>query len=506
MNRVKDLTSGSLTQEVIDSANRAFVFMAPRKTPLAKSIQLKKLEGFKKVVNSLKSLRSSLKYCDDLQLQSIESIKLLSTQSGILINSLDTFISPVQASESLKSSSLIIQNILSVFNSDLTRSSFQSLLENLSNFDLIQEEINSGQINSDYKLQVVKAEQAMINELTRKMQKSLLDLEDTKELSLFRYGLDLIYRKKPGDYQGLLNNLMLYRKKRALVELMKVKKLGFVRYLQTLVRVTVNEQELLQAIIGDDGEMMVQEVFKGFFHELSTWCKPEFRSFNFFELFLCLDATEKVKNIPFVDAINKYCEDQIEINIKQTLTCISSYVIVNDTKAPLFFYIKVAELLYTQNSIKEPRVLENFSQVFTEILDKALGYFFDLSTIRSCVLALNTYELIFHTFHKFYAFSLSESIQELKNQIILLEVQRLFELIQGFSQDFSYNFLNFYYKILHSSVISTEIHQILSQPSQNFIKQGISNNLLHKISQKAIINHSNMLLNPSILNIILSYN
>lgn len=506
MNRLKDLSSTSLTQDLIASANEAYSLTASNKIPFHKSIQHKKLENYKKTLKSLQSLKASLNTCNTLQLQSIESIQTLSSHSTSLSTSLKSFISPILTCESLRSSSSIIQSILSYFNSNPSQCTFQSLLENLSNLDLIQEEISSGHLNADYKLKIVKAEQNMLNELTRKIQKSLLDMENTEKPSQLKYALDLINKKKPGDYQGILNNLIQYRKKKAFIEVNRVKKQDFVKFLEELVRITLREQQVLQVVLGNDAEGVNKEVFQGFYQEAFEWFRPELSSLNLFELFSCLDSLSAVKDLLYVNDIKTHFELQIEILTKQTLNNISSLSMINDSRIPYYFHIKVAELLLTQNSIKNSAVFEYFSQVLIEVLDKSLGYFFDLSTIRSCVLALNVYELVFHTFHKFYAFSLSESIQELQNQIISLEVQRLLDIIQGFSQDFSHSFINFYYKILHSSVLSPEIKKILSQTSQKFVIRGISDNLLHKISQKVLINHSNLLLNPSILNILLSYN
>jgi hypothetical protein len=147
-------------------------------------------------------------------------------------------------------------------------------------------------------------------------------------------------------------------------------------------------------------------------------------------------------------------------------------------------------------------VIRYFFQVCFEIIDRVVGYFFDLSSLKGMVNALNVYELVLDSFRE-YPSHLRENILDIKERIVLSEVSMIFSQIHRFSADFSHSFLNFYYKAASCSVLSQEINEIQSETSKSYVKSEISRMVLQKSVAKLALGKTSVLLKPYLLQLLL---
>lgn len=504
MKKVVNITSIDLNSDLVNAINLAFDTNHTHHTSTLKSIKKQKLENYKEILTSLKKVQSSLNDCQKIQQKICESSSLLLHKTLVVNQLVLGYSEKIVMSNDLKSSEEIISLILNkCYLSNTKTIPFQEIIETLNNLDLIQDEIENGNVHQEYVESIRKIEEKFILELSKRIETIMFDLEHITTYSLLKFSLDLIYRKNPQKYEHVIKSIIKVRKRQAFINISKLKTTDLPYYISQLTNLIKLEKEKMIQILGNDSFQIVSDIFSQYLIILPTTIKQEVKSFNFFELFTCLQSIETIKpGLNHLQKLDQVLRDQINSYSVYSTHNISSLSEINDFNALYYIKYKIAELFITRQNLRNQETINFFYQVSFEIIDRIIGYFFDLNSAKGLVVSLNIHELVLSTFED-YPSHISQVIEEIKLKLVKHEVKKIMVNLLRPSSDFSHSFINFYYKVLHDSVLSLEIQEIASMSIREEIKREISQRVIKKVMDKVSISRSNLLLNPNLLQILL---
>ena len=504
MKKVGNITSIELNAGLSTSINLAYDINHAHHSSVLKSVKKQKLENYKQILASLKTVKSSLDGCQRLQQKINETSSVLLHKTLIVNQLVLTYSEKIVRSNDLKSSEEVISHILDKCYLSSTKTiPFHEIIETLNNLDLIQDEIENGSVHEEYVENIRKIEEKLILELSKRIETIMFDLENITSYSLIRFSLDLIYRKDIRKYEHVIRSIVKVRKRQAFINISKLKTNDLCYYISQLTQIIKLEKEKMLQILGDDSFNIVSEIFSQYLAILPILLKQEVKSFNFFELFSCLQCIESIKpSLNHLEKLETVLRDQINSYSVYSTHNISSLSDINDFNALYYIKYKIAELFITRQNLRNQQTINYYYQVCFEIIDRIIGYFFDLNSAKGLVISLNIHELVLSTFED-YPSHISQTIEELKKKLIKHEVKQIMANLLRPSSDFSHSFVNFYYKVLHNNILSPEIQEISSSSIRISISKEISHKIIKKVTEKVSISRSNLLLSPNLLHILL---
>lgn len=325
-----------------------------------------------------------------------------------------------------------------------------------------------------------------LNDIVKKVKNEIQIGELQENIHLLQDHFSYVHSESPSSYNVLMKYLQVNRRKVLNLKYFHESYMGYYQSAKKFQKLYIEEYNIIEKLV-DPSQLpnIIQYIFQDMTKSIKKILKTQAFTYKLPELIQFTIIMENLSSSPIksISNIIKLCNVHIENHTEKLISCLSTLATMDFLSVPYILKLAIIEFYYTASLLYGDIKNVYWDSLIIENLCKISSYFYDLTSISTCVFSLNVQSYIFSWFPIEKSLNLSETMHTIKDRLAELVSARILDENSCFGQDFCISFINLYYKVLKQQVFPYEIGYIEEKQLQKDIKLMVGHRIIQRYKQ-----------------------